>query len=235
MLAQEVWPSSSINTACKTPLDESKLLSDYAYLVKRAASHLRSMVGTIVDQDDIQQVGLLGLLSAIRRYGKAVDEYFESYAFKCIRGAMLDEFRRTDWRPRQLRTDAHRLRDAERALTKQLGRLPTEEELRNHLAISTQTLTELRYVLQAESIESLSVLLDEQGEAIFAMNGQDHISSIAMKQALDSLQERQRLVLHLYYQHDLNMKEIALVMNLTESRVCQLHKIAIDRLVNKLS
>ncbi len=231
MLAQETWPTTCESSSRK---DESQLLTDYAYLVKRAAAHLRSMVGTVVDQDDVQQVGLLGLLNAIRRYGKEVDELFEVYAFKCIRGAMLDEFRRTDWRPRQLRSDAHKLRDAERTLVKLLGHPPTEEQLCRHLGMDAETLTELRYVLQAESIESLSTLLQEQGD-IFAAAGQDHETSIAVQQGLDSLQERQRLVLHLYYQHDLNMKEIALVIGLTESRVCQLHKVAIDRLVSKLS
>lgn len=232
MLAKEAWPT---HCEMKGQMNESQALNDYAYLVKRAAAHLRSMLGIIVDQDDIQQVGLIGLLNAIRRYGKAIDEYFEAYAFKCIRGAMLDEFRRTDWRPRQLRTDAHKLRDAERALTKQLGKLPTEEQLCQHLEIDKAELTELRYVLQAESIESLSTLLDEHGDSIFAANEKDNEMALSIQQGLDSLQERQRLVLHLYYQHDLNMKEIALVLGLTESRVCQLHKVAIDRLVIKLT
>ena len=236
MLAQETWPVTETQISCQhSPDQEAKLLDQYSHLVKRAASHLRSLLGTVVDQDDIQQVGLLGLLTAIRRYGKHHDAQFEAYAFKCVRGAMLDEFRRTDWRPRQLRSDAHKLRDVERTLTKELGKAPSEALLCEQLNIDKQTLTELRYVLQAESIESLNEILEQQGESVLPFSNTNQDMSLALKQAIGSLPERQRLLLHLYYNHDLNMKEIALVMQLTESRVCQLHKLAIDRLIFKLS
>lgn len=81
---------------------------------------MRTQVGIIVDSDDIYQIGIIALLSSIRRYGRDLDEKFAAFAFKRIRGAMLDEFRRVDWRPRQLRQQSHQLRDMSRSLQKSL-------------------------------------------------------------------------------------------------------------------
>ena len=89
------------------PVREQALLRRYLPLVKGAASHLRSQVSASFSREDLEQVGMMGLLEALRRYGGEPDEQFESYAFKRIRGAMLDELRRQDWRPRQTRQQAH--------------------------------------------------------------------------------------------------------------------------------
>lgn len=215
---------------------ESALLNKYSFLVKRAAAHLRSLLGSVVDKDDLLQVGLMGLLTALRRYGREVDEQFESYAFKRVRGAMLDEFRRTDWRPRHLRQQSHQLRDKSRELAKELGRIPTDEELCQALDIDQQTLIELQYVDQAEAMESLDLLLEQHAEGQLGSSNLNQLElNLSLKKVMASMPERNRLLLQLYYSHELNMKEIALVLDLTESRVCQLHKQSVEMLSRKLA
>src|SRR5690554_5051326 len=108
--------------------EETHLLTRYAYLVKRVCSHLRSQVSAGFDLEDFEQVGLMGLLEAIRRYGEP-DEAFEAFAFKRIRGAILDELRSQDWRPRRVRQGVHELNHHHRTLFNRLGREPTDDEL----------------------------------------------------------------------------------------------------------
>ncbi|MEN3160135.1 FliA/WhiG family RNA polymerase sigma factor [Alkalimonas sp. NCh-2] len=237
MLATNQWcEPEQAGSFTRTEAQETAALNRYGYLVKRAAAHLRSLVGSMVDKDDLQQIGLMGLLSALRRYGREPDEQFESYAFKRIRGAMLDEFRRTDWRPRQLRQQSHQLRDKTRELTRQLGHVPGDEALCAALGIDMTTLLELQYVGQAEAMESLDMLLEQQSESQLGSSNLNQLElKLSLKKAMASLPERNRLLLQLYYSHELNMKEIALVLELTESRVCQLHKQSVEMLSKKLA
>lgn len=208
--------------------DEGKWLAKYAYLVKRACAHLRSQVSASCNLEDFHQVGLMGLLEAIRRYGEP-DEAFESFAFKRIRGAILDELRRQDWRPRALRQAAHNLNHQRRQLYRQLSREPTDEELAAAVGISVDEVRELAYANQAEEMQCLEDWLAKGDEG----DGGDlrHMElQHTLTQALAQMPERERLLIALYYQYDLNMKEIALTLGLTESRVCQLHKECLAKL-----
>ena len=211
------------------PADENALLLRYAHLVKRAAAHLRSQVSATFSLEDFEQVGLLGLLEAIRRYGPP-DEQFESFAFKRIRGAILDELRRQDWRPRQLRQATHELNRHARALYNRLGRVPRDSELAAALGITAAELRELSYAQQAEQMQGLEEWLEAGGQEPSGGDMSRFELKLALKQALARLQPRQQLLLTLYYEHELNMKEIAAVLELTESRVCQLHKESVAKL-----
>ncbi|MDF0535725.1 FliA/WhiG family RNA polymerase sigma factor [Shewanella sp. A32] len=215
---------------------EAEVLQHYAYLVRRVVAHMRSQIGVVADRDDLQQIGLMALLKAIRRYGKERDEQFESYAFKYIRGAMLDEFRRLDWRSRQARQDAHRFRDGVRKLRNQLGREPKEREICAALNISTKELMDFHYLEQAEVVDSFEQLLEQQGP--MAADDRD-IHRLELRrllaQSMQHLPARNKLLLQLYYTHELNMKEIALTLGLTESRVCQLHRQSLQLLTEKLT
>lgn len=202
--------------------EETRLLTRYAYLVKRVCSHLRSQVSAGFSLEDFEQVGLMGLLEAIRRYGTP-DEAFESFAFKRIRGAILDELRRQDWRPRSLRQAAHNLNHTRRALYKELNRDPSDEELAQAAGVSVEEVRELAYANQAEEMQCLDDWLAKGGDTGSGSMEQVELQR-ALAQALAQMPERQRLLIALYYQYDLNMKEIALTLGLTESRVCQLHK-----------
>ena len=236
MLVQTEWSEHVSDTSSLTAEKESELLDKYAYLVKRAGAHMRTQLGVVVDVDDIQQIGLVALLSSIRRYGRDVDEKFSAYAFKCIRGAMLDEFRRVDWRPRQLRQKSHKLRDCTRALTKTLGRVPSDSELCEALGITNDELLELHYTMQAEAMDSLESLLDD-GEQYCTSTDDVLLKTeltAVLKKAMATLPARNKLLLQLYYTYEMNMKEIALTLELTEARVCQLHKEALVALTRKL-
>ena len=164
MLVNEEWGDLELMpeaSASLSPKRETELLTQYSFLVKKAATHMRTQLGVIVDNDDIQQIGLVALLSSLRRYGRDVDEKFAAFAFKRIRGAMLDEFRRVDWRPRQLRQQSHKLRDMTRDLRKKYGREASDTELCEALNIELSELMALQYSEQAEAIESLESLLED--------------------------------------------------------------------------
>ncbi|MCH1929367.1 FliA/WhiG family RNA polymerase sigma factor [Shewanella sp. A25] len=236
MLEQMQWQEVGEAISSQPVAGESSALNRYGYIVKRAVAHMRSHIGVVADRDDLQQIGMMALLKAIRRYGRDQDEQFESYAFKHVRGAMLDEFRRLDLRSRQSRQEAHQFRDAVRALRRQLGREPRDGEICEKLGLSAQALQKLRYSEQAEVVECFEDLLESQGElAGVSEDMQQADTQRLLKQAMASLPTRNKLLLQLYYTHELNMKEIALTLDLTESRVCQLHKQSLELLMQKLT
>jgi RNA polymerase sigma factor for flagellar operon FliA len=210
--------------------DEQAMLVPYIYLVKRALSHLRSQISACMAKEDLEQIGMMGLLEALRRYGTP-DAQFEAYAFKRIRGSMLDELRRQDWRPRQLRQQANAFNQVVRQQTNQLGRTPTEQELGQIMEKSPEEIRQLFYASQAEAMQSLDELLEN---GIPEKSGKNEFhemeTRLSVRKALAHLSKREQLLLTLYYQHEMNMKEIALVLDLTESRVCQLHKQTIQQL-----
>ena len=227
------WDTPCELTASAPRTGEQVILSRYLPLVKRAATHLRSQVSASFDQEDMEQVGMMGLLEAWRRYGSEPDAQFESYAFKRIRGAMLDELRRLDWRPRQLRQQVHGHNQVQRELCKQLGRNPTEQELAQALNCSIEEVRQLAYAGQAEALQSLEEWLENGGKAP-TTESDDLDLAMTLSKVLSSLDKREQLLLSLYYQHELNMKEIALVLGLTESQVCQLHKQCVLQLKQRL-
>lgn len=237
MLQETSWEPAygSFPTRQWDAREEQSLLMPYLHLVKRVVSHLRSQIGTVVAREDLEQIGLLGLLEALRRYGRP-DAQFEFFAFKRIRGAILDELRRQDWRPRQIRQQANEFNHVVRELLNLLGRMPSESELAQAMGLEMAEIRELVYASQAEAMQSFEELLELSGREW----GHDHdFSELELKMSLSkvlaTLDKREQLLLSLYYQHELNMKEIALVLGLTESRVCQLHKQCIAALNTRLA
>ncbi|MBS4720702.1 lateral flagellar system RNA polymerase sigma factor LafS [Aeromonas caviae] len=227
------WDTPCELTASAPRTGEQVILSRYLPLVKRAATHLRSQVSASFDQEDMEQVGMMGLLEAWRRYGGEPDAQFESYAFKRVRGAMLDELRRLDWRPRQLRQQVHGHNQVQRELFNRLGRNPTEQELAHALSCTVEEVRQLAYASQAEALQSLEEWLENGGRAP-ASESDDQDLAMTLGKVLGTLDKREQLLLSLYYQQELNMKEIALVLGLTESRVCQLHKQCVLQLKQRL-
>jgi len=213
------------------PGAEQKWLMQYLPLVKRIVSQLSLQANQVLDREDMEQIGLMGLLEGLRRYGTP-DENFGRFAALRVRGAILDELRRQDWRPRQVRQQAHKVRDDIRTLARQLGREPSDEEI---LAFTGLAETDYQAFLRAESceaIESLDQLLQNGHEGF--LDGGSGVEERVVKerllaQALSQLNERERLVLTLYYQHELSLKEIALVLELSDARVCQLSKQALNK------
>lgn len=215
-----------IATETLSPTQESRYISDYLPLVKKVVKQLAYQVSSVMDREDMEQIALMGLLTSLRRYGPP-DEQFAAYAAQRIRGAVLDELRQLDWRPRRLRQKAHKLNDSIRELARQLGRVPQFEDLKEHLAITAQEYQEYLLLDCASSLESLDSLLgnDVYTCALDSRTLEDEmVVSRTLRSALASLDEREQLILTLYYQHEMSLKEIALVLDLTEARVCQLNK-----------
>ncbi len=219
-------------------IDENRLLSQYQHLVKRVSNQLRIHANTHCSIEDMQQLGLIGLLEAGRRYGDIDDPNFPAFAICRIRGAILDELRRLDWRSRKTRQDAHQLNDITRDLTRQLGRKPTDSEIIQALGTNEQDYYDRLNALLAGEIQSLDQLIE---------NGMEHSDDSlddsmshenlrrSLEQALSQLSKRDQLLLTLFYQHEPNLHEIALVLDLTPPRICQLHKQALKQLNHHLS
>lgn len=213
------------------PGAEQKWLLQYLPLVKRIVRQLSLQANQVLDREDMEQIGLMGLLDSLRRYGTP-DEQFGRFAALRVRGAILDELRRQDWRPRQVRQQTHKMRDAIRQLTRQLGRMPQDEEILAATGMSAKDYQDFLQADACEAIESLDELLQNGHEAF--IEGGSAVEERVLKerllaQALSQLSEREQLVLTLYYQHELSLKEIALVLELSDARVCQLSKQAIAK------
>lgn len=213
------------------------LLEQHLPLVRRQALSLQVKLPASVELDDLIQAGTIGLLDALKRYDAAQGASFATFASQRIRGAMLDELRSRDWVPRSVRRNARALDEAMRRLEQRLGRPPEERELATVLGIS---LEEYRQLLLDASGSQL-VALDEMAQDEIDARSDAHLPSPFAEladgrdrerliHAIEALPEREKLLLALYYQEDLNLKEIGAVLGVSESRVCQLHSQAVARL-----
>jgi RNA polymerase sigma factor FliA len=214
---------------------EQRWVLEYAPLVKRIVRQLLSQVSGAMDRDDMEQIGLLGLLEALRRYGEP-DQGFGGYAALRVRGAILDELRRQDWRPRTVRQDSHRTRDAVRALTRKLGREPTEAEACKALEISADAFQAHQLAENAETIASFDELVGGSYEMAGSSPSPEEqlMARRSLVQALMKLDEREQRVIQLYYEFELSYKEIAAVLGLTEARICQINKAALKKMKDVL-
>lgn len=215
-----------------TPAQEQEHLVTYAPLVKRAVRQLTSQAGAAMDVEDMQQVGLIGLLDALRRYGPP-DAGFGPYAKLKVRGAILDELRRQDWRPRAVRQESHKVRDGVSALMRKLGREPTQAEIRDQLGLTAQGYQDYQLAQNAEAMSNFDELLHEpQQHASDSHNSPEAqlTARRSIEYALMGLSEREQRVVQLYYEFDLSLKEIAGVLELTEARICQINKGALKKM-----
>lgn len=227
-----------------TKKERDQLIMKYVPLVKNVVGRITARLPShVVDREDLIHVGVIGLMSALEKYDAARNVQFETYARFRIRGAVLDEMRSRDWVPRSTRSKDNKLEAAFEKLQTKLGRSPDEEEVAEFLKMTIeeyyQLLDESRCIsmissedLPGDYLDSLS--RDEMLEAIDHGNPLELLKSSelkeGMKKVVNQLPEKERLVLALYYYEELTMKEIGKVLNLTESRVCQLHTQAIFRL-----
>ena len=224
-------------------LDRNEAVQHYAPMVRRMAHHLLARLPASVELDDMIQAGMMGLMDALARYEDTHGAQFETYAAQRIRGAMLDGLRDQDWLPRGVRRAQRRIDAAMQALEQTLGRAPSESELANRLGLS---LADYRELLQEARGTQLVFIEDlAEGEEGVEREGpeqnadplarlQDKRFRKALVAAIERLPERERLVMGMYYEQELNLREIAEVLGVTESRICQLHSQAVSRLRAKL-
>lgn len=213
---------------------EAEALRQYAHLVKRVARQLSSQAGGVFDREDMEQVGLMALLESLRRYGEP-DDKFAGFAILRIRGAILDELRRLDWRPRSVRQEAHRVRDGLRLLSRKLGREPSETEAMQLLGLSAEAYQEALLADNAEALSSFDELMALGLEPAAEDNPEQRLAlKSALTVALQALNPREQQVIQLYYEFELSLKEIAAVLALTEARVCQINKSALKKMQARL-
>jgi RNA polymerase sigma factor for flagellar operon FliA len=195
-----------------------------------------------VEVDDLVQAGMIGLLDAISRYEDNHGAQFETYAVLRIRGAMLDELRSSDWMPRSTRQNMRKVEQAMAALQQQLGRPPSESEVAKSLKLSLADYQEMLGDSGGHQLVYYEDFHDsEEGNDSFldryAVDDEDPLRSLletdfrqAVIDAIDALPPREKMLMGLYYEEELNLKEIGAVMGVSESRVSQLHTQAVARL-----
>ncbi len=221
-----------------------ELIMKYAPLVKTTVLRMAARFPIdVADKEDLINVGIIGLMSALDKYDATRNVQFETYARFRIKGAVLDELRARDWVPRSTRNKDNKLEEAFATLQQELGRPPNEQEISEHLGLTLE-----EYFALLDEVKNLSIISQEdlppdylekydREELMGAVdhgNPLDYLTSrdlmAGLKKAIDALPEKEKLVLSLYYFEELTMKEIGKVIDLTESRICQLHAQATLRL-----
>lgn len=221
-------------------------VEDYAHLVKKIAYHLLAKMPASVQLDDLIQAGMLGLLEAAQKFDGSKGASFETYAGIRIKGAMVDEMRRGDWVPRSVHRNARRITAAMNQLEARLGREATDTEVADYMEISLEEYHDMlgdslggRLFSYNEDIDDddSCASSDESSAPLQdpAVGVQQQGMQQALAQAIGQLPEREQLVLSLYYEQEMNLKEIGLVLGVSESRVSQIHSQAALRLKGKLS
>jgi len=233
-------------------IEKSHLLKQHQPMVRRIALQMMSRLPASVELDDLIQAGMLGLLDASNRYEDNRGAKFETFAGQRIRGAMLDELRANDWGSRGLRQSARQVEKAVQALEHRHGRAPTESEIAQEMALDLEAyrslLQEIRgcqllYVEDFSKDDSENAFLDlfakeARTERYGSSDPEEQLLESDLRQqlvaAIKALPERDQLLMSLYYEQELNLREIGAILEVSQSRVCQLHAQAISRLRARL-
>ena len=219
--------------------EQGRLITDHIDLVKRIAYHLIARLPAHTEIDDLMQSGLMGLLEAAKNYDPSRGASFATFAGIRIRGAMLDEVRRHDWTPRSVHQKHRHVSDAIRAIEAETGRHAKSSEIAARLNISLDDYHKILHDSAGCKLFSLDEAIDEttQTKQVLDENGISPDEAFSEDQfreelanALRRLPEREQMVLSLYYERELNLKEIGEVLGVSESRVCQLNGQALARL-----
>jgi RNA polymerase sigma factor for flagellar operon FliA len=231
----------------KGQLDRSALIKQYQPLVRKLAHYMMAKLPPSVEVDDLIQVGLIGLADALSRYEASQGVQFETFATQRIRGAMLDELRGNDWMSRGSRKSQKDIESTMRRLEHRLGRSPVESEIAAEMGLALadyQSLlskvrgTQLVYLEDmARNNEDDDNFLDRHvadSDADPLNMLRDHRLRESLVAAIKGLPEREQYIMSMYYEEDMNLKEIAAVLDVTESRICQLHSQSIARLRAKM-
>ncbi len=238
-----VW--RDFKTSSTDPL-RNRLLEHYLYLVRYTAERIGAKLPDEVDVDDLMSAGVFGLLDAIDAFDLDRGVKFETYCAPRIRGAILDELRTMDWVPRLVRHRAHKLDDATRSLEIELGRIPSEDEIARRLNMTRPQLEKLMRDANAVALVSLSrrysdeesdrdvfeidVLPDQEGSDPVVEAQKGDVKELVTR----GLSRAERLIIVLYYYEEMTMKEIGTTLDLSESRVSQMHSAILARLRAKL-
>lgn len=235
-----------------TQISTEHLVQEYAPMVRSLALRLAARLPANVEVDDLIQAGMMGLMDAAQRYKQQVGAQFSSYANTRINGAMMDELRRQDWLPRSVRAHSRKLEDATIAAEHRLGRKPSESEIAQELDLTVDEyhkLLDAARGIQIMHYESFTPGANSHDPGADDFDVIDHIAAenedpfatmevAAFKklliEAIEDLPERERLILSLIYEHDLNLKEVGEIVKLTQGRVSQIRTQALLRIRSAL-
>ena len=226
--------------------DSNALLKQYSPLVRRLAHQMIAKLPANVELDDLIQVGMIGLNDALSRFDVNQGVQFETFATQRIRGAMLDELRGGDWMSRGDRRHQRAIESAVHKLEQKLQRAPSESEIADEMGMLLADYQELLGKVRGTQLLYLEDMSGDDGDDDYLDRHvadeeanplgrlQDQRMREALVEAIKNLPEREQYVMSMYYEHDMNLKEIAAVLGVTESRVCQLHSQSIARLRTRL-
>lgn len=237
-----LWESYSKN---RSPELREKIIIEYAPLVKIVAGQLHMYLGHNVEYDDLTGYGVFGLIDAVDKYNPDREVKFETYASLRIRGAILDHIRKMDWIPRTIRQKQKKLEAAIKEIEQHTGKNATDEQIAEKLELTKEELQEWYSRIKASTLVSLNEYIDQGSEIKMDATGNSHfeqpekiVENQELKQilisALDGLTEKERKVIVLYYYEELTLKEISRILEVSESRISQLHTRALQKLKQRL-
>jgi RNA polymerase sigma factor for flagellar operon FliA len=231
----------------KGQLDKSALIKQYQPLVRKLAHYMMAKLPPSVEVDDLIQVGLIGLADALSRFEASQGVQFETFATQRIRGAMLDELRGSDWMSRGSRKSQKDIESTMRRLEHRLGRSPIESEIAAEMGLTLSDYQSLLSKVRGTQLVYLEDMArnnedednfldrhvaDSDADPLNMLRDQRLRESLVA--AIKGLPEREQYIMSMYYEQDMNLKEIAAVLDVTESRICQLHSQSIARLRAKM-
>lgn len=239
---QKLW-----ETYRKSPTPEMReqIILEYAPLVKVVAGRLSMYLGYNVEYEDLVSYGIFGLIDAIDKFDMQKDVKFETYASLRIRGAILDQIRKMDWIPRTVRQKQKKIDEAIRNIEMRTGKNATDEQVAGELGLEQEELTEWQSRLKITNVISLNEFLEQGQEPVMDARGNSHFSQPedvvseselkqVLEEALEVLTEKEKKLILLYYYEDLTLKEISKVLEVSESRVSQLHTKALLKMRAKM-
>lgn len=239
---EKLWEEYQKNPS---PELREKLITEYAPLVKVVAGRLSMYLGYNVEYEDLVSYGIFGLIDAIDKFDLGKDVKFETYASLRIRGSILDQIRKMDWIPRTVRQKQRKLEDAVKQIEARIGRNASDEEVAKELGIAETELIEWQSQLKVTNVVSLNEFVEQAGEPVMDAKYNSHFMrpeqsvqeeelKVVLKETMDLLTEKERKVILLYYYEELTLKEISNILEVSESRVSQLHTKALLKMRKKM-
>ena len=228
-----------------SPELREKLIMEYAPLVKVVAGRLSMYLGYNVEYEDLVSYGIFGLIDAIDKFDLGKDVKFETYASLRIRGSILDQIRKMDWIPRTVRQKQKKIEEAIKTIETRTGKNPSDEEIANELGIAATELNDWQSQLKVTNVVSLNEFVEQGGEPVMDARNNSHFvqpeDSIqedelkkVLRETMDLLTEKERKVILFYYYEELTLKEISSILEVSESRVSQLHTKALLKMRKKM-
>ena len=231
---EKLWEEYQKNP---TPKLREQLIIEYAQLVRLVAGRLSMYLGHNVEYDDLVSYGIFGLIDAIDKFNLEKNVKFETYASLRIRGAILDQIRKMDWIPRSVRQRQRKIDEAMKQIEMRTGKTASDEELAKQLGLTDEELCSWQTQLKVTNVVSLNELIDSVHPVRFSQP-EEVVEEAELKEklaeSLELLTEKERRVIELYYYEDMTLKEISKILEVSESRISQLHTKALNKMRKKM-